>query len=102
MFPFRGKKRLRHEAVHAAMCFVYVHTCLGLVLCYGRPSLVWAVLKLVQLISLWHSRLFNTGRENIIRKHLELFVQLPVFLNYFAFGYIMNIKFAAFKLLGQF
>ena len=35
--------------------------CLGLVLCYGRPCLVWALLKLLQFTSLWHSRLSNTG-----------------------------------------
>ena len=30
----------RHQAVPAAMCFVYARACLCLVLCYGRPSLV--------------------------------------------------------------
>ena len=52
---------LRQQAVPAAMRFVYARACLVLVLCYGRPSLVWAVLKLLQFVSLWHSRLLNTG-----------------------------------------
>ena len=42
------------------MCFVYACACIGLVLCYGQPSLVWSVIKLLQFPLLWHSRLPNT------------------------------------------
>ena len=52
---------MRQQAVPAAICFVYVRACLGFVLCYGRPSLVWDVLKLLQFTSLWYPRLSNTG-----------------------------------------
>ena len=54
-------KAERQQAVPAQLCFVYAHACLVLALCYGRPSLVWAVLKLLQFMSLWRSHLFNTG-----------------------------------------
>ena len=47
----KESKTERHQAVPAAMCFVYARACLGVVLCY----------RLLQFISLWHSRLFNTG-----------------------------------------
>ena len=47
------------SAVPEVMCFVYAS--LGLVLCYGRPPLVWAV---SQFTSWWHSRLLNTGVDS--------------------------------------
>ena len=49
----------RQQAVPAAMFVVYACACVGLVLCYGRPIFVRAVLKLLQFTSLWRSRLLT-------------------------------------------
>ena len=48
------------------MCFVYERACLGLVVCYGRPSIDWTVVKLLsEFTSSWRSRLPNTGVEQV-------------------------------------
>ena len=44
-------------------------------LCYGRSSLVWAVLKMLQFTLLWHSYLPNAGALTVSNSLSCLFVR---------------------------
>ena len=88
-----------HEISRFKIVLFFVHCALNVVLLFVRSSTAFERVIFSARASFQAVRRRVKDQESNVCKHPQMFVHLPVIF-YFALGYIMNIKLAAFKLLG--